>query len=160
MTASPFTSAPFTSAPFDLDMGLLPLSSFAPYAPYALLTPPPVQRWLDTLYSAQTLTSMLANPMSSPHTSYRRPFETSPDPIAAASQNADEVAFPPDLQPMLACMSTVMSTVLNVAAQQELMLFQRWLAVQQALFLGGAAVRETADPKSSPTKARTTKKHK
>jgi hypothetical protein len=39
-------------------------------------------------------------------------------------------------------------------------LFQRWLAVQQALFLGGAAVRETADPKSSPTKARTTKKHK
>lgn len=150
------TASPFTSAPFDLGMGLLPLSSFAPYAPYALLTPPPVQRWLDTLYSTQTLAPMLANPMSLPHTSDRRPFDTSPDPIAATSQNADEVAFPPDWLPMLARVSTV----LNVAAQQELVLFQRWLAVQQALFFGLAAVREAADPKSSPTKARTTKKHK
>jgi hypothetical protein len=146
------TAAPFTSAPFDLDMGLLPLSSFAPYA---LLTPPPVQRWLDTFYSAQALALMLANPMSSPHTPYRRPF----DHIAAASRDADEVAFPPDLLPMLARVSTVMSTVLNVAAQQELVLFQRWLAVQQALFLGVAA-KEATDSQTRPAKARATAKHK
>jgi hypothetical protein len=146
-----------TTLPFELGMGLLPLSSFAPYAPYALLTPPPAQRWLDTLYNAQAWAPMLANPMSLPHTPYRRPFDTSPNHVALASPNA-AVAFPPDLLTMLAGVSTVMSAVLNVAAQQELMLFHRWLAVQQALIFGAAAAKETADRKSSPTDARTTAK--
>jgi hypothetical protein len=136
-------------------MGLLPLSSFAPYAPYALLTPPPLQRWLDALYSTQAL----ANSMSLPHTPYQYPFDAPPDHVAPASQNTDAVAFPPDLLTMLARVSTAMSEVLNVAAQQELMFFHRWLAIQQALVLGVAAAKETVDPKSSPTKARTTAKH-
>lgn len=147
-----------TTSPFDLDLGLLPLSSFAPYAPYALLTPPPLQRWLDTFYSAQAWTPVLADSMSSPHTPYRRPFDTPPAQAESPCRRIDAMAFPPDLPTMLAHISAVMSTMANVAAQQELMLFHRWLAVQQALISGEACTREAADPKSSPTKARATAK--
>lgn len=150
-----------TASPFDLNMGLLPLSSFAPFAPYALLTPPPLQCWLDTLYRAPALTPMLTDSMSLPHASYRRPFDTPPDHLAAASRSTDEAAWAPDLPVMLARAATVMSTVLHVAAQQELMVFQQWLALQQALVFGGAAIREAADAKTgSRTKARTAAKHK
>lgn len=149
-----------TTSAFDLDMGLLPLSSFAPYAPYALLTPPPVQRWLDALYSAQALAPMPANPMGLPYPPYPRPFDTAPEHLAAASHRADAAAFPLDPMTMLARASTVMSEALNVAAQQELMLFHRWLALQQALFFGMAATREAAGPQSSPIRARAAAKHK
>lgn len=149
-----------TTSAFDLDMGLLPLSSFAPYAPYALLTPPPVQRWLDALYSAQAWAPMLANPMGLPHPPYPRPFDAAPEHAAPASRSADAAAFPPDPMTMLAHASTVMSETLNVAAQQELMLFHRWLALQQALIFGVASTGETAGPQASPARARTATKHK
>lgn len=149
-----------TTSPFDLDMGLLPLSSFAPYAPYALLTPPPVQRWLDALYSAQALAPVLANSLSLPHLPYPHSFDAAPEFAASAPRSADAMAIPPDLLTMLAHTSTVMSEALNVAAQQELVLFHRCLALQQALIFGAASAGETAALQASPTKARTVAKHK